>query len=395
MSSILFIGLTKVLARVPSCHLPVLSTVRFISSKHNADVRRPPPYPYQSRDYKFPWNFGDDTEDRFNQNSKIIVVEGPMASGKTEFCKKLAEELDMLSLPPANMDMLYKLGDFDWRSLDDGWSSENMKTYDEKNFSQTPKHVNTTAFQIRMLQLRFSQYVDALAHMMSTGQGVVLQRSPFSDYIFVEAMDKCGYITKRAKDIYYEITRSTMVPLFKPHLIIYLDVPVSKVKENVKKRNNPWELNSPILNDTYLGRIEDVYKNEYLPKMSNSSELLVYDWSDGGDPEVVVEDIERIDFDNYDHFSDKLREWRELTTKEWNELRIEFADNKHIYMVRFENVERWDAPELIYSGDEMLEFEQRLATIPEINFKPGFNPVKDNVLTKYILDSKDRNIYLW
>lgn len=388
------VGLTKMLTRGSSSHLPVISTIRYISSKHNADVSRPPPYPYQTRDYQFPWNWGDDTEDRFNQNSKIIVVDGPMASGKTEFCKKLADELDMLAIPPANMDMFYKLGDFDWRSLDAEWSSENMKTFDEKKFSQTPKHTNTALFQIRMLQLRFSQYLDALAHMLSTGQGVVMQRSPYSDYIFVEAMDKCGYITKRAKDMYFEILRSVMVPLYKPHLIIYLDIPIAKVKENVKKRNNPWEQNSLILNDTYLGRIEDLYKTDFLPKMSNSCELLVYDWTDGGDPEVVVEDIERIDFDSYDSFDDKLRDWRELSTKEWNKIREEFADNKDIYMTRFQNVERWDAPELVYTGDEMLEFETKLRTVPEIRFRPGFNPKEDNIFTKLRINVKDRNIYL-
>lgn len=393
MSSILSVGLTKVLAR-GSLKFPVLSSVRFISSKYNADLRRPKPYPYQTRDYKFPWIFLEDTEDRFNQNSKIIVVEGPIASGKNEFCKKLGEDLDMLVLPPANMDMFYKFDDFDWRSLDDEWSTENMKSFDEKTFCRNPKNPNSIAFQIRMLELRFSLYIDGLAHMLSTGQGVILQRCPFSDYIFVEAMDKCGYITKRAKDIYYEITRYTMVPLFKPHLVIYLDVSPAKVKENVKKRNNSWEINSPIFNDTYLNKIEDLYKNDYLPKISDSSELLVYDWSEGGDPEVVVEDIERIDFDHYDHFSNKTREWRELTTKEWNELRVRYADEKSDLMHSFNSVIRWDAPELIYNGDEMLEFERKVDTLPQVKYKPGFNPLKDNVAWKFGL-KKDRNVYLW
>ncbi|KAI5710812.1 NADH dehydrogenase [ubiquinone] 1 alpha subcomplex subunit 10, mitochondrial [Diaphorina citri] len=395
MSSILAVGLPKLLARGPGHHFPVLSVARFISSKHNADLRRPPPYPYETRDFKFPWTLMEDTEDRFNQNSKIIVVEGPIASGKTEFCKKLADELDMIALPPANMDMFYKRGDFDWRSLDAEWSNENLKSYDEKTFCKDPKHFHTIAFQIRMLQLRFSVYVDALAHMLSTGQGAIVQRCPFSDFIFIEAMDKCGYITKRHKDIYYEITRFTLPPLFKPHLVIYLDIPVSKVKENVKKRNNPWEVNSPIFNDKYLHEIEDLYKNNYLPQISDSSELLVYDWSDGGDPEVVVEDIERIDFDHYDHFSNKMREWRQLTTKEWNNLRMLYADEKSDLMTAFNTVERYDCPELAYTGDDMMEIEEKLSKTPEFYYTKGFNPVKDNVWWKTNTDPKDRNIHMW
>jgi len=42
----------------------------------------------------------------------------------------------------------------------------------------------------------------------------------------------------------------------------------------------------------------------------------VYDWSEGGDVEVVVEDIERIDFDKYGRYDKKLEDWRFF--KEWD-----------------------------------------------------------------------------
>lgn len=40
--------------------------------------------------------------------------------------------------------------------------------------------------------------------------------------------------------------------------------------------------------------MEEVYKNNYLKDISTHAELLVYDWSNGGEIELVVEDIERI-----------------------------------------------------------------------------------------------------
>lgn len=40
--------------------------------------------------------------------------------------------------------------------------------------------------------------------------------------------------------------------------------------------------------------MENVYKRNFLKDISTHSELLVYDWSNGGDTELVVEDIERI-----------------------------------------------------------------------------------------------------
>lgn len=45
--------------------------------------------------------------------------------------------------------------------------------------------------------------------------------------------------------------------------------------------------------------------------------MLHYDWAEGGEPEVVVEDIERLDFEKYldeDFSEDKLEDWR---LEEW------------------------------------------------------------------------------
>lgn len=80
------------------------------------------------------------------------------------------------------------------------------------------------------LCLRYEQYVDALAHVLSTGQGVVLDRSCFSDFVFVEAMQKSDYISRAARSVYYDIRKNTIPELLKPHLVIYLDVPVETVK---------------------------------------------------------------------------------------------------------------------------------------------------------------------
>lgn len=72
--------------------------------------------------------------------------------------------------------------------------------------------------------------MDALAHVFSTGQGVVLDRSVFSDYVFVEAMNQANYLSAGAKSVYYDVRKNTIEELFKPHLVIYLDVPVDVIK---------------------------------------------------------------------------------------------------------------------------------------------------------------------
>lgn len=50
---------------------------------------------------------------------------------------------------------------------------------------------------------------------------------------------------------------------------------------------------------------------------SKHAELLVYDWSQGGDVEVVVEDIERINFDRFDKHDEKMEDWRLDDEEDW------------------------------------------------------------------------------
>lgn len=67
------------------------------------------------------------------------------------------------------------------------------------------------------------------------------------------------------------------------------------MQENIKKRNKYNEASSPLFRDgKFLETMEDVYKNDFLKDISTHAELLVYDWSNGGEIELVVEDIENI-----------------------------------------------------------------------------------------------------
>lgn len=131
---------------------------------------RPTPFPYKTKRYNM-WRawLQDTTTHRFDENTKIIVVEGPIAAGKTAFAKSLAEDLDMLHMPEITMDDLYiNSYGYDLRKLDPQLPAS-AKSYDEKNFCVEPKQENTATFQIVKYSLRYSQYIDALAHLMNTG----------------------------------------------------------------------------------------------------------------------------------------------------------------------------------------------------------------------------------
>lgn len=75
---------------------------------------------------------------------------------------------------------------------------------------------------------RFNDYIDALAHLFSTGQGVVLERSAYSDIVFLETLYKHNLITKVTYKGLIEQRGNALPELLKPHLVVYLDVPVNK-----------------------------------------------------------------------------------------------------------------------------------------------------------------------
>lgn len=313
----------------------------------------------------------------------MIVVEGPIASGKAAFAKDLAEDLEMLYVPAPTMDDIYiNPYGYDMRQLDPQLP-EAAKSFDNRNFCLTPNAKNTAQYQVRMMMLRYEKYVDALAHILSTGQGVVTNRCPFSDYVFLETMHKHGYISKLARWVYYEIRANTITEILKPHLVIYLDVPVSKTKENIKKRAIDYEMNSKVFTDQYLGDMETIYKQRYLKEITQHAELLVYDWTNGGETEVVVEDIERIDFDRFDHYDPKMKDWRLHTEWEWCEMRMRFTIEKPD-LLNFFSIPRFECPELTRSAEDSKIWKEVWFNAPGMKYVTGYNADMGdkNLLTK-------------
>lgn len=336
--------------------LPCTQQMVHISSKVRREligVQRPPPYDYKNKDYTLFHSWFDKTTKRFDGNTKIILVEGPIAAGKTNFAKKLADELDMYYIPQASLDDIYinEYG-YDLRDLDDKLPPA-AQTFDEKKFLNDPKNRLTASFQLNMFCLKFSDYVDALAHLLSTGQGVILERSPYSDIVFVETLYKSNLITKTSYKGIIETRNNSLVELIRPHLVIYLDVPVNTTLEKIKKRNMNNEANSLLFKDTkFLETMEDVYKRNFLKDISSHSELLVYDWSNGGDIELVVEDIERIDFDRYEKEATKMKDWRFIRLEaDWAELRIKYTGDRDIVQ-NYTDLPLFHCPDLLIGPED-------------------------------------------
>lgn len=151
-----------------------LSTViltRHISGKVlRTRIDKPEPFPYWDKDYNYFWRCMDyPTWTRFDENTKVIVVDGPIASGKSEIVKKIAEEFEMLSVQQPTTDLYYiNHAGYDMRQLDPKLPFS-CRSFDEKNFCRNPRDPRVSTFQMLMYRLRFSVYIDCLAHLLHTG----------------------------------------------------------------------------------------------------------------------------------------------------------------------------------------------------------------------------------
>jgi len=339
--------------------------------------------PWNYKRWGFEWfhSMFDGTTKRFNENSKLLVIDGPPAVGKTEVAKALAEEFDLKFVPGFTMEDYYiNHYGYDLRELDYKIEHERVKSYDEKKFAQDP--LGQDGGLDRMLWIlhmqRYLQYVDILEHIFNTGQGVITERSPFSDWVYIDAAFNQGWIDRTTKAHYWKMRNMTIDAILRPNLIIYLDTPTDIVQSKIRARSktsHPWEANSPVWQNTDY--VDEVYqrmlKKQYLPVAAESSYVLQYDWSEGGDIEVVVEDIERLQMDYHDKYDKQQKDWR-LHTEDG------FASKRYEYTVKDDIRGQfrdpfWGADKLILSGAEGLERERVDLMLPGNFYRPGFNTV--------------------
>ncbi|KYM98921.1 PREDICTED: NADH dehydrogenase [ubiquinone] 1 alpha subcomplex subunit 10, mitochondrial [Cyphomyrmex costatus] len=362
----------------------------FIAQKaKRINCRHLAPFDYLHKKYGFWAQMFDPMVDRCDENSKVIVVEGPIAAGKSKVAAKLAEEFEMVYLPPPTFDEYYinEYG-YDIRTLDDRLSV-GSQSCDVQKFLTNPYHPNVPMFQFHYFQLKFDQYITTLLHLLSTGQGVVLNRSFYSDYVFAKAMTNAGYMRSEALTFYHEIVDMAKLQMLRPHLIIYLDVPVNTVMEKIKKRSIPYEVNSKVLTSEYLQDIENIYKLDYLRSIEEHSHVLIYDWTNEGDITYMVEDIETLNFDYEDKTAKKMSDWRFESVQDLRTKRQYYENRYHLHIDYWRN--KYSIPELHYTAEEKKEMYEIMQTVPGYKYTKGYNT---NLGDKNILWKKDPPFYL-
>lgn len=345
------------------------------------DPKKPKPFPYVTRNYNIFWQAVDKTTLRLDENSKLITVEGAHAIGKSQFAKDLAEELGMVYVEYPRMDdILINPYGFDYRKIGH-MLPERLRPYDEKDFSRNPLGPVpgcTDRMIVQLFNLKFYNHIFAIRHILNTGQGVVMEGSPFSDYAHVEAAYNQGWIDIETKKAYKLALSRTLHHLLRPNLILYLDAPVDVVQKNIAARGNEWDKNSPVwTNKNYLNDIYNEMKRNYLKKMQRYCRVLVYDWSEPGDAEVVVEDIENLNMDDIDYYDDQQSDWRFHNEQGAAVVRYQYTNYEQLYrkMQCFNGMSEHitDADHIWISTEEVIAFEEVMRWIESSRYHYGFN----------------------
>jgi len=322
------------------------------------------PWNYKNRPLNWFWKFFDTTTDRMDEYSRIVVVDGNIGAGKTTVAKEIARKFDMLYIPEPDSRLIFNNDaphNFDLRDpvVQAKLHPRNRK-YDLDDFYNDPhkKPGRAAELQMEFYKLRYHQYAEACLHLLSTGQGVVLDRSIFSDHVFAETLRDHGLMSRKTHNWYHYFRRNTLVNFWKPHLVVYLDCPVDVCMQRIKERGIPSEVNSKILTEDYLLSLEKHYKTSFLPEMEKYGELVVSEHPDYDEVEQVLEEITRLDFSYEIDDPKKFEWWRTQSEEGFTAYRLECGDEEFIERM-LKPTGLWRIEELWKDG----QLEQEMTTV--------------------------------
>jgi NADH dehydrogenase (ubiquinone) 1 alpha subcomplex subunit 10 len=348
--------------------------------------KRHKPCPYKTRGFRHMLHSAFDCKvrKRFDDNSKVIAVEGPLASGKNALAKKIAEEFDLLYVPEVTDTEYYMEqgnGEFDIREYDEqlpvGAQSVDFERFFLQNGSKALLK-NFARTQYELFRTKLKRYAhDVTAPLLNTGQGVVMTRGMWSDIIWAHTLHKTGYISSDAlKAFQYQYQVSTDYFNY-PHLIIYLDNPIDKVKENIQKRGTSWEVNSPVITDEFLHAMEDAYKNVYLSEMKKHSEIMMVDLSEEQEPDFdyLSEELEKLNLDEapLEH-PKRFKSWQK-PNRELNFMRNDVCIKNQKEIKKIFMFDRpLECPELLLLGPDWQAYDDIVNADPRICYDKNYQP---------------------
>jgi len=334
------------------------------------------PYPYKTKPYGAIEALFDSVTHRFNENTKIITVEGPPTGNKNALCKALADAFDMHYIPSPHLDSFYTDDYGRNKRLINYKLPPKMRSYDLHQFMERPYNFLTGRMQFIYYLMRLQQYFDTMNHILSTGQGVIMHRSVWSDIAFAKTLVDMKMMRSGVYDVIEESKKNGLYECFKPHVSIYLDMTPETIIRNAKARNVNNEVGSPFFSEECLTKMISNYKTHYLEPISTYCEVLVYDWNDNSDVvyDDIIDDITGLDLEKYGAVDKKLHDWNSMKFEyRWKKKRIMFNAYGMTMLSWAQNVRRRDLEEIWPSGEDMDGYYEALKNEPGRTYQFGYN----------------------
>lgn len=336
------------------------------------------PFPYKEKHFYWFSQFFDNAKKRMCENSKIITVDGNFGVGKDEFAKRLAKEFDLQYIPAVPDKQCFDKDGYNLLELNQFLPEERMKLYDWEAFLKDKNYKRgfVGRLQVAWYVQKMQVYAYALQHLYHTGQGAVIVRSAFSDFVFAEAMRNCGYVTNNFINYYNMIVDNSICELHTPHLCIYLDTPVDLAMERFKKTASPAELASPAMDKNFFEAVDQVYKRRFLPKMNEKSEVMEIDWTEVADEldmDAIAVEIEKIRLDASDASDPRFQDWYNKSEDDLNWYRRRFGSTQFMMDYTMRPVPT-DCDEILYDTADYDTMNDILMNHPAVKYAPGTAP---------------------
>ncbi|KNC56324.1 deoxyguanosine kinase [Thecamonas trahens ATCC 50062] len=143
--------------------------------------------------------------------------------------------------------------------------------------------------QLWLVRQRFYTYIAALNLMAASGQGVILDRSVFSDKVFADKCREDGFISEEGYAYYMALRARMLEALPVPHVTLYLDVDPKECHRRIlHERCRECESGIPL---DYLAGLHKWY-GQFLTDMEAAGSVVVtQNWNTFGDAKSIASSI--------------------------------------------------------------------------------------------------------
>ncbi|GKT36644.1 Deoxynucleoside kinase like protein [Aduncisulcus paluster] len=192
----------------------------------------------------------------------IIIIEGNISAGKSTLAKKLASTLGLRLFQEPVVENPY------------------LAKFYEDPCKWALK------MQMWLLKQRYDTYQEGIKHFKATGQGIIFDRSIYSDDVFARNSTKCGQISPDGYKKYWAKRAEYLEHCEIPHYTIYLDVSPEICHYRIRHvRCRACESSIPL---EYLKALHSEYLTFLHDMKQKGSIVLRIDWERFGSVDSIV-----------------------------------------------------------------------------------------------------------